>query len=455
MVTNPRPLEELLAKMRSQRVDIAGVYNSEGTYLGYGIETGLFNALWPQNQLYAAPAMSFAASHTDDTAVDSQIGPNYGQGGVEYYMTSNGNGTTWTAAKAERATAPAAQRAIFDVTSLPASSYAPHFPLHCAAGLAGWVAYQIMNYTTRPNPIDISAALTATFWGSEYTTSGGSMAVVVRRGEGAFTTVHNFGTVSYAGTDGTTKKSEAAISADSGRASWGNVQFFAQTFTGKLFATWFRMCATNQTTGFAITPFFSRSSMSIYDMHESLVAFPEATWLHFFDVLTTYQGATLADHCAIFDIYEGSNFASESSVNAGAPDLSNASSPANYVWYVQEIVTLIQNYWVTSGRSASNIAFRVRASHPINDPFTESKVDQYRTALRNMDFSTYSRVTVCDMRRMRTNAMLMSATDSVDGTHLYFTGYIKTERDCHAAMRKRSGASIPTRMRVRPAGGVR
>jgi len=452
---NANPLRKMIRKAASRRIDIAGIWNSEGTYLGHGIETGLFQALWPRFACYGSTAMSFGASNNDDSAVDGVMGPNWGSGGVEYYMRSNGNGTTWTATKAERATPPTPVRDAFDVTALPANSWAPHWPMYTASSLAGWVAWQIERQTARANPIPIEEAITASFWGTEFTTGGGSMAVTVRRGEGAFTIAHNFGTVSYAGTDGTVKKSEAAIAADSGRAAWGTLQFFAQTLTGDIFATWFRMARTNQTRGFALTPFYSRSSMSIYDMYAALIALPASSWNHLFDVLTNYQGADPADHCLIFDIYEGSNFAGEASVAAGAPQPADADHPDNYVWYLQQIIVHIRGLWALSNRSEDNLVFRVRCSHPINDGPTEAEVETFRAKLRALDFTSanYRNVTVCDMKNLKSLAAMVANGDFQDATHMTYGGYTRTEKKAMNALLNTGGGR--SRNRGRLLAGVR
>jgi hypothetical protein len=425
---NPKPVRDLLRRAATRRIDIAGIWNSEGGYLGHGIETGLFNALWPRYQCYGLPMMSFGASDNQDNAVEGVIGPNWGGGGVEYYMRSNGNGSTWTATKAERAAAPTPQRDIFDVTGLPANSWGPHFPLYCAAGVTGWVAYETVTQTVRGNPIEIGNALTATFWGTEWTSGGGSMAVTVRKKSSPFTVAHNFGTVSYAGTDGVVKKSEASIAADSGRSAWDGIQFFAQTLSLKLFASWFRMIETNKTAGFCLHPLYSRSSMSAYDMYSVIIALPDSSWYHIFDVLTAYQGSDLAEHMCLFDINEGANQAGETSAAAGDPQPADADHPDNLVWYMLQIVTHIEGLWESSGRSLSGLAFNLRSTHPINDDTAEAEQVTFRTALRAIDFDTYPRVTVMDMAEISSRTEMAAAGDYQDATHLTFSGYTRVER---------------------------
>ena len=43
---NANPLRKMIRKAASRRIDIAGIWNSEGTYVSWGWETGLFLALW-------------------------------------------------------------------------------------------------------------------------------------------------------------------------------------------------------------------------------------------------------------------------------------------------------------------------------------------------------------------------------------------------------------------------
>jgi hypothetical protein len=449
---NPKPLRNMLRRAASRRIDIAGIWNSEGTFASWGIESGLFLALWRRYQCYGTSALSFGASQDDDNAVDGHLGPNWSSTTGDQYYRNFGNGTTWTQTKSYRASAPAANRTHFDITTQPAGKWGPHYPLYNGGTITGWVNFENYRYSVRANPIPIEESLTATFWGVEFTTSGGSVVGVFRTNAGV--TVHNFGTVSYAGTDGLVKKSEATIAADSGRTVNTSMQMHFTTFGTNIFLTWMRMARAAQTSGFAVHPFYCKGSQSIYDMWECLTTLPATSWYHYFNVLTNYQGADVANHCAIFDIYEGSNFAGESSVSGSAPQPGDADHPDNYLWYVQQIVTHIEGLWILSGRSLDNIAFRVRASHPINSGPTEAEVETFREKLRTMDFAAYPRVTVCDMKALAPLEEMVAAGDFFDATHLSYTGYVRTEekamRDLMQATTWRAGRS-----RSRPLGSVR
>lgn len=429
---NVGPLRTMLSKARTQKVDIAGIWNSEGTYLANGILTGINEALRPRLGIYGCPAVSFGMSNNDDSAVDSVVTYKYGSGGVQYYWHTLGNGSTWTAYKTERTSVNATQLDFFNWNGTEAV-VAPNFPGHAPGALAGWACWEIVNVSGRANPIPITDSMTATFWGAEFTTGGGSIAMTFRRADGAYTIVSNFGgSTSYAGTDGTMKKTEATVAADSSRSSWGGMQLIATSLTGKIFNTWMRVSHGTKTNGVAITPFYSRTSMSMYDMYLAVMGFTQLSYEHFFDVLTAHQGSNMNNHCVIFDLYEGSNFYSEGSVDAGAPVPGTANSPLNYVWYVQQIVAQIQGYWINSGRPVTGIAFRVSASHPINHAATEAGVDTYRAALKTgLRFNNQeARVTVMDRKELTPLTGMVAAGDFVDSTHLTYAGYVRTEQEC-------------------------
>ena len=446
---NANPLRKMIRKAASRRIDIAGIWNSEGTYVSWGWETGLFLALWQRFECYGSMALSFGASLDGDAAVDSSTGPNWGSGASDNYFRNFGNGTTWTETKAQRASATAANRGAFDVTGLTAGKWGPHFPMYHGGGsITGWVNFELKRFSTRENPLPIEDAFTVTFWGGEFTSGGGSVSAVWRYN--GSTTIHSFGTVSYAGTNGVIKKSEASHSADASRAAGSSLQLHCQTVTANLFLTWIRFCRTNQTRGFAVHPFYSCGSQSIYDMWEQLLAFPSSSWNHYFDVLTNYQGADLAEHCAIFDIYEGSNFAGETSVSGSAPQPADADHPDNYVWYVEQIIIHIRSLWELSGRSLDNLVFRVRCSHPINNSGTEAEVETFRAKLRELDFTAdYLRnVTVCDMKALKPLASMVADGDFYDDTHLSYAGYNRLEKKAVNSLLNTGGGRSRNRGRL-------
>lgn len=426
---NPKPVRDLLRLAAIRRIDIAGIWNSEGNYLGHGIENGMFNALWPRFPCYGMPMMSFLPSDPgNDATYDQQIGPNWGSGGVEDYWHQAGDGgTLYTLAYPQRASAPAAVRTCFDVATL-SGTWGSQFPLYLSATAAGrWQAQNYNNYTTRRNPINIANALTCTVWSAQFSSGGGSFAAVLRDSDTS-PNIINLGTISCAGLDGGVTKTEGTAAADSARSSWGGLQFFANTFVNKVFASWWRWAETTKTAGFALHPLYSKGSMSAYDMYTAIFALPQNTWNHIFDVMTAYQGADLSQHVAIFDINEGANQAGEGSVAGGAPQPGDSDHPDNLVWYMLQIVAQIQSFWDLSGRSLSNIAFNLRVTHPINDDTAEAEMATYRTALKAIDFTANPRVTVMDMAEIASRAEMVASSDYQDATHLAYSGYLRVER---------------------------
>lgn len=426
---NPEPVRDLLNLARTRRIDIAGIWNSEGNYLGHGIENGMFNALWPRLPCYGMPMMSFLPSNPgNDATYDAQIGPNWGSGGSDSYVVQAGDGgALYTVAYPQRASAPATVRDCFDVTAL-SGMWGSQFPLYLAATQAGkWVAYNYNNYSVRANPINIANALTCTVWSSQFSSGGGSFSAVLRDSDTS-PNVINLGSISCAGTDGLVVKTEGTAAADSARSAWGGLQFFANTFVNKVFASWWRWAETGKTAGFALHPLYSKGSMSAYDMYTAIFALPQASWYHIFDVMTAYQGADLSRHVAIFDINEGANQGGEGSVAGGAPQPGDSDHPENLVWYFLQIVAQIQGLWELSGRPTSGIAFNLRVTHPINDDTAEAEMVTYRTALKAIDFTAYPRVTVMDMAEISSRAEMVASSDYQDATHLAYSGYLRVER---------------------------
>lgn len=435
---NPKPLRDMIRRAASRRIDICGIWNSEGLQSDTGFDTAIQQAIGVERYgVYATACHSFCEG-------DGASGAGVGYWDVNNYATVisiTGNSTLYTYGDAKVTTAPAAQIAAMDWSSAPAGSFSPSKPLHIASGDSNATPTGLMLGQTSPQsaPIPSTEAITFTWWGVNWGGSGGSFQPVIRRNDSPYTTLTTIGTVAYTGTDGTITKTESTLAADPARtypvAFRTHSGVNPTTMVGPLFLTYMRACRTNRVGGIAVTPFYSAGGRSAYDMHAALIAFPATSWYHLFDALTTYQGADVTQHCVIFDIYEGSNQATETGVSGSAPQPGDADHPDNFVWYIQQIVTHIQGLWELSGRTASNLVFRVSCSHPLNSEATEAECAAYRAALvAQMPASTYPNVTILDRAAVASLPEMIAVGDFSDTIHLTDAGYIRTERKAWNAL---------------------
>jgi len=429
---NAKPLRDMIRRAGSRRIDICGIWNSEGLQGGIGWDTAIQHALGVERYgVYATGCHSFCEG-------DGASGASVGYWDTADYtkqISTIANGTLYTYGDARVTTAPAAQIAALNWSSAPAGSFGPTKPLHIATGdsNATPTGLTLGEQSPQAAPIPSTDALTFTWWGVNWGASGGSFQPIIRRNDSPYTVLTTVGTVAYTGTNGTITKTESSLAESAARTY--PVAFRTHTgvnptsMIGPLFLTYMRACRTNYTRGIAVTPFYSAGGRSAYDMHAALIALPAASWYHLFDALTTYQGSDLAEHRVVFDIYEGSNQATETGVSGSAPVPGTPDHPDNYVWYIQQIVIAILGHWELSGRSRSNCVFRVSCSHPINETVTEGECAAYRAALvAQMNPTTYPTVTILDRTAVASLTAMVSAGDFSDTVHLTDAGYIRTER---------------------------
>lgn len=422
-VYNKLPLQKILDKAYNQRVDIVGVYNSEGLQGGHGWDTAVQHYFIPFQGIYATAAYSFFEAKGIGAGVgywDVSTGSKV----VSYLANSNLN----TACAGNVTSAPAALLQHMNWSSAPTADVDPVWPLYVtsAQSLSTPTGLQI----NESSAIPVADALTFNFWGVNTTTTGGSFKPQIRRANAPYTTLYDWATVTYTGTTGTIKKTTYNLASDGSRnypiefrthEGWNPA-----TMVGPLFLTYMRAARTNKTNGLALTPLYSYGGRSAYDMYMVLNAFPQTSWDHFFDVLTEYQGATKANHYAIFDLYEGSNQAVETNVAAGAPVQGTPAHVNNYVWYMQQLVAIIEAKWTASGRNVNNIAFRLSCTHPVDVTATESTLNTYRAALKSqLRFGNQEkRVCLVDYSELITLSQMKASSYFSDTIHLTRDGYL-------------------------------
>ena len=456
---NPSRLLRFVKLAASRRIDIVGVWNSEGLQAGSGWDTAITAALGVDRYgVYATPAYPWLEGTTGSGI---GTGYNYASGAASYEYAANG--TLFTYANPLIGTAGANQLQWLNWSAAPTAAGTK--PLHVPLGdtktdATGFAIYNIAG-TSRNNPIPIAEALTFTFWGVNYT-SGGSIKPIIRcNGTPNFAEVYNFGVITHTGTDGVVRKTSTNIAANAARSSWNGLGFRSHegfnpaTLIGPMFLTWMRACRTNKSTGIAVTPFYSVGSMSAYDIYEAINSVPQETFEHFFDVLCEYQTGGLSQHMAIIDVYEGSNQGTETLISAGAPNQVTADAVENYVWYMRAIVAKFRTGWTASGRDAANLCFRVSCSHPLNDTLPEAKMVTYRAALKaGMDFAgTDADVCVLDRAEISSLTEHLSKGDFADTVHLNHAGYLRTERKTWNTLL--GGSWRSSRARGRVSGGSR
>lgn len=457
--TNAGRLLRFVKLARTRRMDVVGLWNSEGLQAGTGWDTAITAALGVDRfGVYATPAFPWL-----EGTAGSGIGTGYNYASAAASYEYNANGTLFTYANPLIGTAATAQLQWLDWSNAPTAAGTK--PLHVPLGdtktdATGFGIYNIAG-GDRNNPIPITDALTFTFWGVNYT-SGGSIKPIVRCvGTPDYAEVYNFGVITHTGTDGVVRKTSTNVAASAARSSWNGIAFRSHegfnpaTLIGPMFLTWMRACRTNKLAGIAVTPFYSVGSQSAYDMYEALSTLPIETFEHFFDVLCEYQTGGISQHMAIIDLYEGSNQGVETLISVAAPNQVTADAVENYVWYMRAIVAIFRSAWTTSGRSAANICFRVSCSHPLNNSAPEAKMVTYRAALKaGMDFAdTDADVCVLDRAEICSLSKHVNRGDFADTVHLNHAGYLRTERDTWNALL--GGSWRQGRARSRVVGGSR
>jgi hypothetical protein len=422
-VYNKRKLQNILKKASTQRVDIVGVHNSEGLQGGHGWDTAIQENLKNTYGVYATAVYSML----ENKALGAGVGywDSTTTSKVVQYIANSGLGT---AVGNQVTTAASDYLQHMNWSAAPVADVGPNWPLHVPSGtnLATPTGLQI----NQSSVIPVAEALTFNFWGVNSDEAIGELKPIIRRANSPFTTLYTFPIVYYTGTLGTIRKSTYSLAADGARTY--PIEFRTHegwnpaTMKGPLFLTYMRACRTNQANGIAFSPFYSLGGRSAYDMYMCLNAFPASSWQHYFDVLCEYQGASKANHYAVFDIYEGSNQAVETLVAAGAPVQATPSHVNNYVWYMQQIVAIIEAQWTASGRNVANIAFRMACSHPLNTAGTEATMETYRAALKSqLRFNAQEqRVCLVDYSELTTLASMVASNYFSDTIHLNRDGYI-------------------------------
>jgi hypothetical protein len=422
-VYNRSVLKNIVDKASSQRVDIVGIYNSEGLQGGNGWDTAVQESLNPTFGVYGTAVYSFL----ENKALGAGVGywDSTTTSKVVQYIANSGLGTA-TGGQVTTAAAHLLQH--MNWSSAPSADVGPVWPLHVTAAqsLTTPTGLQINESSIIP----VNDALTFNFWGvNNDPETGGSIKPIIRRANAPFTSLYNFPTIGYLGTAGSIRKTTYNLAAATRNYP---IEFRTHegwnpaTMSGPLFLTYMRVARTNTTSGIAMSPFYSMGGRSAYDMYMVLNAFPTTSWNHYFDVLTEYQGVDKAQHTAVFDIYEGSNQTTETNVAAGAPVQGTPAHVNNYVWYMQQLVAIIEAKWTASGRDVNNIAFRMTCSHPVNAPATESPLITYRAALKNqLRFNAEEqRVCLVDYSEITTLGDMVTAGYFSDTIHLTRAGYI-------------------------------
>lgn len=424
-IYNASQLKKVLSRAITHRLDIVGVYNSEGLQLGNGWDTAIQENLNPTYGIYGTAAYSFL----ENKAIGAGVGywDSTTASKVVQYIANGGLGT---ATGNQVTTAAAYMLQHMDWSAAPLADVGPSWPLHVTAAqaLSTPTGLQINESSVIP----VNEALTFNWWGvNNAVGNGGNLKPIIRRGNAPFTTLYTSPTLMYEGTEGSIRKETYNLAAATRNYP---IEFRTHegwnptTMSGPLFLTYMRACRTNKTNGIAMTPFYSMGGRSAYDMYMCLNAFPQTSWNHLFDVVCEYQHAQKSQHHALFDIYEGSNQAVETSVAAGAPVQGTPTHADNFLWYIQQLVSIIETKWVNSGRQLANIAFRVACSHPVKYAPTEAILVTYRNRLKTgLRFNNQEkRVCLVDYADMYTVNQMNSAGYFLSGDdyHLTRAGYI-------------------------------
>lgn len=433
-------VKSFLAKAATNRIDIAGVWDSNGMKDGAGWDDAMEYAV---NQLgyqsYATPLFgagenSVVTGTTGTTGLGAGVGygttSSYGGDSastdyVSYKANSNMSAVYIDPANSYRngsAAPPADLLQWMDTTAC--GNWAPLVPLFkplAAAATPWWsnpVGIRLGGGTA--NPIDCTAALKAEVWvgqPSSGTTSNDATECQWLKSTSIGGALSNIATspVIALRTDlgpiGTMLRQTHDKAADA-----THVDLEWRTPMGGnswWFYTYWRTYNTTRTAGIAVTPLYAAGSQSTYDMANGLINFPDTSFQHFFEALTYNQPTTRR---VMFHICIGPNDLTETNKLAGAP--AGTGSSVDVVKYnVQQIIARIKAGWAYTNSnttyggtfSPDNLIFLLQVHVPQTGS-NETTFAQYRSAMNDICDADPTHVAHIDTSLVTTYSQLSANT---------------------------------------------
>lgn len=432
-------VRSFLANAASNRIDIAGVWDSNGMKDGAGWDDAMEYAVRQLGyQSYATPL--FGAG--ENSVVTGTTGATGLGAGVGYGTTASYGGdsasTDYVSYKANSnmstvyvdpvfsyrngsAAPPADLLQWMDTTAC--GNWAPLAPLFkpLATDTVKWwsnpVGMRLGGGTA--NPIDTTAALRAEVWigqpssgttSSDATESRWLKSTSIGGGLSNIAVNPVIALRTDLGPTGTMVRQTHDKAADATHVDLEWRTPVGGTGAGTWwFKTYFRVFNTTRTNGIAVTPLYAAGSQSTYDMANGLINFPDKSFQHFFEALTYNQPTTRR---VMFHVCIGPNDLSETDKLAGAP--AGTGSSVDVVKYnVQQIISRIKAGWAYTNTNTTlggtflpqNIIFLLQVHVPQTGS-NESTFVQYRSAMNDICDADTTHVAHVDTSFLTTYAQL-------------------------------------------------
>lgn len=355
----------MLALARFRRIDIVGIWDSNGTFGGDGWDHGIAQAMIDNGcRMYATPLYALGeGSATDGSTAAQGNGHGYGSGSDTDRIQHKSNSTLTTAMNTAtclrmQATLPHADLLKY-WNMRNAGNYAPLDYVYAPTGTA-WNASQsvgFMLYGGAANPIDTTAELRADVWLGEFPsgTNGWVQYRWIDNGAGVGST----GGTNSAGTGAGYAMRKVSHTLTAG-ARAGAVEFrIPMASDGQWFGTFCRAVNVGRSDGFSISALYSCGSQSTHDMAFAMLGMPDESLAHFFDAVTDSQVGTKK---ALVWVAIGPNDTSETNKLVGAP-AGLGSDPAVVKYNVEQIVSRLTSIWTGMGRAARDLVILL-TTHP-------------------------------------------------------------------------------------------
>lgn len=356
---------QLLKLAGTRRIDVVGIWDSNGTFGGYGWDHGIMQAMITRGyQMYATPLYSLGEGAATDGTNAAQGNGHGIYGGSDANRISHRSNSSLTTAMNTatclrmQATVPHADLIKhWDMRS--AGNYAPCNYVYAPTGTA-WNASQAVGiaiYGGANNPLDATGELRADLWLGEFPsgTTGSVQYRWIDNGAGVGST----GSTNSAGAGAGYAMRKVSHTLASG-ARAGTVEFRCPMGGGgQWFGTFCRAVNTGRTKGCSVSGLYSCGSQSTYDMANALIGMPNDSLQHYLDCVTDSQTGTKK---ALVWVAIGPNDTSETNKLAGAP--AGLGSDAAVVKYnVEQIVSRIVTAWEGMGRNKTDLVVLL-TTHP-------------------------------------------------------------------------------------------
>jgi hypothetical protein len=381
--------DQLRERIRTGRVDIKGLGDSNQLFGGHG---------WDDGIQYALATLGYPMWATGLVSQNENGGNGAGQG-YEYGRSGSLIGATTGAPAALDAFLNKGAGSLFPAsyTYLASGTTANNLP----SGLILAAAC----------PIDTSAALEFDFWEGTFGAGSGQTGISARIEESPFTSIASQAPISSnTGVEGMRRRT-LAIAADAGRAgkpiAARPLVFNSSGITGPFFMTYMRFRRPARTTGWAYSTLNARGGQSARTMAYDLQQASDATLTHFFGIQRADQaGSANGLRTNIIWINEGLNDRNETLTSVGPAAIADGDSPEAFVDNHRAIIDRINYIYDLNGWPRNEIFPVFMPSHPVSHP-DDAELLAYRDALEAY-VQTVPRAQYINLQRLTTAAEMLS-----------------------------------------------